>query len=937
MTLLEAYQKEGLPRSALSEVEAKRYFDHLNDDYKYFAKENDKFPLFYGVYQGIVKYLKANPIDHPELLPKASLTLGAYKLLVYFGSDSIEGILEGVDSFVQDHGSVSEPRYKYTGFVLRLDLPRSIDFEKPVFDLDSWRGKIFEFGYDLFENAMHLSKIEQHLGRVPEKKAEFVSTLPVALYNRASEDMELARVAQIHGQDENSFNIALDYRHGKTPKCRDKEPLPDVSIDLSIALPALNEQIKAKSNFLDPQGFINDPERQCNNQYIVRLPKDNVRYSLAHEKGYNLLKGGISESIYVRVKAKDDFDPTSIDWENFDRDGHEILDAYRIFLVGEQIIWESDLLESDSPTSEMLEAYASKEYIQVIAQELKKTIPYLKLITASAYCTHTTPLTDMGLHFMQIAIEDAEIEKAMESTGGRNCSGSSRKFPVMNIAHARAVNTLDDEYVSSLGPKAKRDDNSEEFQLREFLLSEMVMTQYDDIEQTKQLHAEIKQLAGENPERLDLILQAARHVQTLSDLKYGNLAHLSDEILEFLGQEFSIFVDWKILLDKADGNLTELKKALIKCILKQNQNITEEDFAKIDNLEEAKLDILVENNEFVFSAIPRFVTFEALVAGDTEILDQAISRQAWIGYLGGLDSKEILSADDAFSVRKELFIAMIQSQIQSQNFVVDMSFNMGVVKTFSEAQMNFLDGVDDVVGASSLDLDIIIPLIRYMSEHSEATDEVLHRRLFEIMMSENQIVEEDLLKDISDEQLEILTASQARFHLGQYYDLEFLITLSPEKMQLVGNYSAINLYCKGKLTPQELAEVDNPELLLELLGNLEQFTAAEIQEFDAEKSAILRENFYEFRYLTKEQVLQILDLDKESMELVCSNLYRIRQYSLDIAEVAGYSKNQVEFLFFSSQAAREKLKQGVSFAQVAEEYLQHVTFTDPMGNADHVE
>ncbi|MGV2432983.1 MAG UNVERIFIED_CONTAM: hypothetical protein LVQ98_06810 [Rickettsiaceae bacterium] len=339
MQFLDAFKN--LPQEIiLPEELAHRYFTFHNSKYKYFLPDDDySFRLFYDIYRTYHAVLEIsryrNNVDYEE-----SLLL--YKILVLFGKDNIENTLASFDNFQHQYTLKGDDinTFLYNNYY-NIDLPICTEYAKPYYNFLAWKAKLPEFGYKVLEHFTDLSKIEKHLGKIPDTYQEFEEALPKALYKRAGEDLGAAKILVTLGAQEINFNIALD-RQKQGKYTSSDANFPNIVIDIAEeARKKWKPQPKTDGTGVEfrlENGYTHDIKEnldEFNNKYYIKLPASDPRYNILRDFPFNNLvhpSSPESYSTYILIKTRGDatFDP-SMDWDELTSGKYELLDIFSLY------------------------------------------------------------------------------------------------------------------------------------------------------------------------------------------------------------------------------------------------------------------------------------------------------------------------------------------------------------------------------------------------------------------------------------------------------------------------------------------------------------------------------------------------------------------------------------------------------------------------------
>lgn len=775
------------------ELEARGLFKYFNEKYKYFSPDDE---IIYGQFFNVARVFFSDSDEeqyrfYSEKTPY-NIFKYAYKFMIFFSDKDIESSLSRYDKF-QSSINLSEvgPQYSiYEILTLRCRIPICMDYTKPNFDLKGWKEKLLEFGPEVLLNTKFLPKIELCLGRLPENKEEFSDILPSVKYQRAVENPQLAKLSYIHKLDEQNYNFVLDY--SKKISLVDHPQLPNIVIDLGSMVPEYFEPTMtfANSGKLSLKArlghnFRNGEEIEkdfYDRSYLVMLPRSNPRYFVKIlDEDFTTIPSAVyprPHGIYSVVKFASDkvFDPENIDWDNLENDGHKIL-GYFCLNQG----YGNEFHMSVETYIPNFGAFISR----ILGDHFSRIFPSMEVIYNQCLSKGEKSYIDS---ISYVPDELYELRMQVESILPENMSIFLHEEILVSCkSQAKKILELGEEYIKSLKYINK-------------LLTKFVLDECENISEIKELHTEILLLAESNPDKFELIFNIADKAYVTSNISYRAISIVPTEILEFLNSHN--FLRYNIRLeDLLEGavNLLDVKKKFIKicCEPFARDKII---FEKIDMASEEVLDVILECDNI--PKLFRYINFDEVTDLDLPFLKLLFSEQTSNLYHQGINFKDLLASDDITKIKQNILMANVRPLMQQNNESEDEILEiLSAISRFTIEQLNFLDDCDCY----------IIEMVKFIACNDDANTKMLKRKFFEKIYSKFQIVEDGLLKDISDEMAEALNEENACYFVNfGYTNLETLIKLPASLIREAVSFSMINIYNEMNSNIEELFSAPNP-------------------------------------------------------------------------------------------------------------------------------
>ena len=279
-------------------------FDDLNIKYQNYFNEEDRSK--YEEIFNILFLVSYSNETNPNLNEVAEY---AYKMMILFGKEP-DRAFNNFTKFVQSHASnLQKPIHDV--FIHNIPV-------KGECNIEAWKIFMMKSGVEVLKNIENAPKIEKKLnGNVPKNLNELQEILPELTYNRFKENPKMAKIFKQYDVSEKIFDRSLDLIASGQIKIKDKDALPNVTIDVAQEV---------------------NPEYK--NLYLVKLPEGNLRglilgkitdccQSINGNSETCVIDGMTRENngFYVLIKAnpKQTFDPNKIDWNSFEKNGHEII------------------------------------------------------------------------------------------------------------------------------------------------------------------------------------------------------------------------------------------------------------------------------------------------------------------------------------------------------------------------------------------------------------------------------------------------------------------------------------------------------------------------------------------------------------------------------------------------------------------------------------
>lgn len=847
MSFLEIYRNlEDI--AVLNEEETRKHFEFFNEKYKYFLPEDGEV---YSQFFQISRVFLAKQ----ELLPynKYRYFEIAYKALVFFGDRSVEATLEKFDNFIERYSAKEE--FRRESDLLEIDLPYCIDYGRMHFNLSSWKEKLLEFGPVIMKHASHLSKVEQHLGRIAINKKELDDWLTTVHYQRASENPNLARLAYAYDLEEFAFNFLLDNIGKKV--LYPHAALPEIALDIKAEVPKyiseeLGRECKEISRYNDVYfpsrlGLAENGFAAFDDLFLVNLPKDDIRYKIFHAKDFGDWDyvNPISEGIYVLIEAnpQEAFDPNNIDWDNLERLGHKIRVKYHLSSqLDGVIIFNQSIFNYKT---NILDTCA-----EILFTSINQQMPDLKLVTRLFYIQDYYE-GERGIAFStiyksnEIALAKYELKKSGFDI--------EKSFNYRSADHISKIEELGTEYVNSLKYKNE-------------LLSWIVFKECSSAQEVKELHKEILALQESDSTRFKAIFNLGDTLLASEEIGYRTLASYSTEILKFLSTINLPKYHLKLgNLVNGGANILDVKRNFVKYVAEathQDGDISE----IVEKASPEAIDILFQSRSLAISL--RYIKLQDIIGLNAELLDQILSVPAIYLYTNGVDYKEFIGDDDVLALKRDMFISTLRLMIREDNHVQNLSVGLvSSISKFTEGQIDFLDN-------QANDLVKLLSLVEFIAQNPAAEDRILQRRLAEIELSKFQIVEEGILQNIPDDKFNVIASFviEKMIQAG-YFTIEALLPHEASIISIISSSWHSSPRIRDSFNLIEILECKDPEFVLEILKCQDvKLTPREIDEVDKNK---LRAAIFDM--MDHDEQLELLSYEVEAIEAAKIAFFSSRQ------------------------------------------------------------
>lgn len=800
----------------------KEFYTKLNNDYKYFLPENEKaYNQFLDCYKTCSSFANnhskhyESPQFHEPYADNHNSFLAAanaYKLLVLFGRSEIQQTLQLYDQFLDKYEGDVYGRFENvpveTRMLSNISLPRCIEYNKPHYSLNEWKEKLQEFGFDMLHYISHLSRIEQHLSKVPETVKEFKETLPVGLYRRYDENPALAKLANIYKIPESTFNLILETSLNAKYPIVDHQTLPDIVLNMS------EEFVKLKTTNLKFNGkgpYTYDISVDSNfdlyeNTYFVKLPETDLRSSLFRAMFDEQI--GALQSLYVIIKKNTEksFDPYNINWDNLEQDGHQIIRTHNFYVSSNgQLFIDIECFQE-----------AKGNYCEdIIGAKLLEFFPDLEVI-----------LEKHGRYFTyynkdELYNQHNELYQSIPIINGEKIFALHR-LQITKISQIEKMLSLDIEYLSSIATTWSLN-----------LLLPFIIDQCNSSEEIKSLHSEITAFKETNPARYESILKYINDVSLISSLQYHHIKDLPDETIDFFAtlKNIPAYISLPELLENTQ-NPAEVKHKFLKLFITgmfQDPDLT----SKIDQLSAEDVNNLCQilnSSEFRLFDIMDFIDL------DSEVIEQLTSELSILLYVNGINYKSLLEGNpNVLTIKQNIISSAVRIMIDECNYVQNLSIDLyQAIAHFSSKQVDYL--MQKKLNDENYNIQVFVKLVEFMAHNPNADASMIQRHELEIqyILRHQQNFKEGLFQTLSPEHIKFLQNWKANYFFKQNLgELEWVLSFGDIKLMalIVDN---THLYSRHHITPMELASFRDPFYIVERLKEdcYYIFTAKELDALD---------------------------------------------------------------------------------------------------------
>jgi hypothetical protein len=761
----------------LNIAQAQKFFQALNNEYKYFMPDNTQhFEQFAEIFK-ICNYFARHHSDYYNQLANNYndfLTAkNAYKMLILFGKATLDDTLNTFDQFIQKHydedilyGSYDVP--VETNVLIKIDLLRCSEYGRPPYNLEGWRALLEELGSEITENMDCLSMVESFCDGVPQNADQFYQAMIPAQYTRYRENPELAKLASKYEILEIGFNRALanmkSNSHVKT------EVSQRIALDMAAEFAKLPAAKQSHDYYRVKKDGRANLGSDMESAYFIELPKDNIRYNLFSANPND----DISELLCVMISKnpEKDLDLQNIDWDNLDSDGHEIVSSYSFYRG------PGNILFVDHHFFQNIHGEHGWSFSKIIGRHILERFPGAEVVI------DVNNRGDKGASFWPFYNYGLD-EKS---------HGYFDMVIVLPSSYVQ-LKSLEQEYISRI-----------KLQDAFFLLSPFVLGVCSDKASILAVHAEIEELKKDNAQRYELLSKCIRNVPVAFHVSYDKLKTLPNETLKFLSSIYRLPADLplKEIVDNAQ-DLSELKREFLKHFFISINPTYAEDFNSFD-------DVIINN--FIDAKIYNHNTF-----GPFNLMDFI-----------GMDSKKIQLLVSEYmrmiyergyaECRGFLYENITEVKAKIISFLLDIGkpkeyygkFSKAVLR-MSEEQIDYLmyslsDGEPGRVGFTKM--------IEFMLQNPEASRKDIDLYDFKLALElrADQYLGDISFSDLSKEQISMLKEAIDGPHRLESFSIGFLLSLKPE----LARFIVSNLYSYGhyKIDPEDLAKFNDPGKVVKL-------------------------------------------------------------------------------------------------------------------------
>lgn len=595
----------------------------------------------------------------------------AYKVLVFFspddlsvGGDNVSGLISKIDKFIKDHmSSTSSPIHD----IGMHTLPRHDTEGEDIFL--HWKSKIDVLGYSLIRHFSDIKDISEFVGKqsdqgkeldldsngIPQTLALFEHLLGTAIYDDAGE----------------KFDKILDiYKFYKVPKATYQRTIELVKTGkLKISE---NGNLLSKEKDEIPDVVVEIKEDKY---YLVKLPSENPRalilghitdccQSIGSEEEGTTLQGITMSSygfyVFIKVDEKD-FDPTSIDWDNFEfKDGRSTGNK----IIGQTCVWKgyNEALVLDS--LEILQGFRKEVDIVNTLVKLSqnsavvessatrlmiglggKTREILKQGPERIVKSHAPEIPKEGKQcYDSIQQHEFYVSQKLQDLRGelQEASGSPHEH-VICLKQGEVLQSLDQEMIKALAQLTDYQLWTGALPLKQCTSKENLLSFFKSMNSLElKQNEKYKYLFSKGCEFIQKSILFATGQITINDLESIDLDHLkcltSPPAIELMILGVSIH-------ELKGEKLEDTKRQVLKAMAIHLFNEDKINLTSIDNAEIKTVDILIENYTICLQHNLKVSELSKLGSGQ---MDVVFSDSAVLCY-----AREIISPQDIMHMSHE--------------------------------------------------------------------------------------------------------------------------------------------------------------------------------------------------------------------------------------------------------------------------------------------
>ena len=748
-----------------------------------------------------------------------------YKMMFLFQSRDLDPstTLAAFDKFVQKYinGFVSLKAFLEGRHIASFEFPANLEYGIFDYDLVAMRKALPALGYTLLKNLADIGKIQaSNDGTFPQDIATFKHSALKAKFPNAAQNIKLAELCNLYDGNVAQFDdmIAL-MENGVLPSAGGRllpkavDNLPDVIV------PYVNPETGS-------------------NYCLVKLPSHDLRammlgnitgncQTLSNGDADPFIIDGITRpnnGFYVIIKeGRKSFDPANIDWENLEKNGHEIVGQSYAWIGrdGKSITWEApQIIKDRAPNIDITEVLTG----------------FGKAIESQGFDRVTTG-RDQGIRGAQNADTMCSTESHNIFKEGFRYSWSADQHNETYVSakleamRKKIAKVIEEDWVGQLiGWDFVRSVIS--VQQGEALLQFLPGKRFNLTMQKAIASCYLtKEWSLEKLESLLSILEEKSEAELESILQHKALYHygltieyalkipaevmtLLDAIVKPHHGKRSKLVSLVTSLDELAENIAsatsilDIQKAAVKLIAK---NICDDagDLAYVDTMSESKIDFIVNN----YNAINLLYKKAYTVSTIAELEDTKFSTlaehygfiQIIVNYTGQTMQEYVGKFESSLVMKRDILKNLLTHPLMPK-----MTCDPSVIDSLSEEKLDLLLK-HEILG---------IPAYSDILNAAPTSDVLaLKKQIFVSWAEKNSLFENIAAIDIPEAILDILLSSEVmRFYLNQvkhldpviteyFMQLENLIQLPPARLKLLFSDEAKHQYLNG-VSPAEWVDMD---------------------------------------------------------------------------------------------------------------------------------
>lgn len=787
-------------------------FEEQNRNFKYYlpGASSKQVELYVACYNSFKQYLLENNVKREV---KDSYI---YKMMFLFQTDDLdpELTLTNFDKFVNTYinNLSSLEAFLSEKHINEFYFPQNLEYANFRYDVTAMRAVLPRIGYTLLKNLENLEKIQKANGGVfPQEIAIFKNAALKAKFPNAEQNMKLAELCNLYDGNIVQFTEML-------------------TLMKSGVLPASH-------NMLIPKAIDNLPkvivryvnEETGSNYYLVNLPSHDFRtmmlgnitgscQTVTNGDADAFIIDGITRSdngFYIIIKkGKKSFDPENIDWDNLEKNGHEIVfQSYTwIGRDGNSITLEAPQLQKDrAPNIDV------KEIMDGFGKAVEEQ-GFDRITMGQHY----------GLQGAKNCSYDSTKFHNIIMEGERYCFSSREQFEV--YASPRLLE-IREQIQSMTGEMSVESITSVEQgkALLQFLLGKtldpmmkkVLMSSYCTKEwNIEKLESLLVILESKTESELEALLQYQILYQYGLTIEYAlkmplEVIHLLMSLIPHNSIKVPPLFSLVSSLDELAKNILsarsvlDIKKEAVKLIAK-NLGDEEEDFKYIDSMSESKIDFITINTNTmsIYLLYMKDYTVSRLAQVDEAKFDILKDFGPFIRIMiTNQIGQTVQEFVDGFDSTRAMKGAIIKNWF-NHPMKTPTTWDVNILDTLSEEKLDLLlkPGILEIFYSSTtlhafLTCEMIILKKQILLAWAESNG--LFENIADVNIPESHL---DIL--ISEEVMDFYEFKIKNLDpviIGFFEQLENLVQLSDEKLQLLFTEESQDQCCNGVGPIEEIA------------------------------------------------------------------------------------------------------------------------------------